>query len=112
MADHSIGHGTDKKRIRLEPTQLTPPNSILTHLKGEVDPEQATGPLVAYCFMTGLMSVYHFSFMSLSLNSSCFNSDSVTFSAIYVWCGFQTGNGTQVSELLLGSFHFLNKKQI
>jgi hypothetical protein len=53
MADYNA----DKERTRRQPNQLTPPNNILTHLKGDVDPAQATGPLVAYCFMTGMMYV-------------------------------------------------------
>ncbi|KIM86880.1 hypothetical protein PILCRDRAFT_290466 [Piloderma croceum F 1598] len=80
MAENSNDYDADKERTRLQPKQLTPPNNILTHLKGDVDPAQATGPLLAYCFMTGLI-------------------DSVSFSAIFVWCGFQTGNGTQVRAI-------------
>jgi hypothetical protein len=57
MAEHSNGYNADKERVRHEPAQLTPRSSILTHLKGDVDPEQATAPLVAYCFMTGMMCV-------------------------------------------------------
>ena len=64
----------------------------------EVDPDRSTIPLAAYCFMTGWMSV------SLSL---CHNpvtiadtvpshSDVVSFSAVFVWCAFQTGNTLQV----------------
>ncbi|KAK2464600.1 hypothetical protein APHAL10511_003389 [Amanita phalloides] len=48
------------------------------HLMAEVDPALCTGPLAAYCFMTGLIDV-------------------VSFSAIFVWCGFQTGNFAQLS---------------
>lgn len=98
MADHSNGYNADKERVRLEPTQLTPRSSILTHLKGDVDPEQATAPLVAYCFMTGMMCVNHFIFIVSihCLTVLAINRDSVSFSAIFVWCGFQTGNGTQV----------------
>jgi hypothetical protein len=57
MAENSNDYDADRERTRLQPKQLTPPNNILTHLKGDVDPAQATGPLVAYCFMTGLMYV-------------------------------------------------------
>ncbi|KAJ8518226.1 hypothetical protein ONZ45_g4672 [Pleurotus djamor] len=47
-------------------------------LNSEVDTEEVAGPLAAYCFMTGLL-------------------DAVTFSAISVWCGFQTGNFVQLT---------------
>jgi hypothetical protein len=59
MAGNSNDYNADEE---LQPNQLTPPNNILTHLKGDVDPAQATGPLVAYCFMTGLMHVSIFDF--------------------------------------------------
>ncbi|KAF7362570.1 Aldedh domain-containing protein [Mycena venus] len=48
------------------------------HLNTDVDPAQSTGPLTAFCFMTGFMNV-------------------ISFSAIFVWCGFQTGNFVQLS---------------
>jgi hypothetical protein len=60
MAANSNGYDVDKERIRIEPDQLTPRRNFITHLKGDVDPEQATGPLIGYCFMTGLMYVDHF----------------------------------------------------
>ena len=71
-------------------------SNMSTHLRGDVDPEAATLTLIAYCFMTGFMCV---SFSGLCyVYSPLVNSDSVTFSAAYVWCGFQTGNGTQVIQ--------------
>jgi hypothetical protein len=85
MAANSNGYDVDKERIRIEPDQLTPRRNFITHVKGDVDPEQATGPLIGYCFMTGLI-------------------DSVSFSAIFVWCGFQTGNGTQLALALARLF--------
>ncbi|KAF8217739.1 hypothetical protein K438DRAFT_1795562 [Mycena galopus ATCC 62051] len=48
------------------------------HLNTEVDPAQATGPLAAFCFMTGFI-------------------DAISFTAIFVWCGFQTGNFAQLA---------------
>ncbi|KAG5651511.1 hypothetical protein H0H81_008376 [Sphagnurus paluster] len=54
------------------------PSSFWEHLNSDVDPAQSTGPLAAFCFMTGYIDV-------------------VSFSAIYVWCGFQTGNFVQFS---------------
>jgi uncharacterized membrane protein YoaK (UPF0700 family) len=44
----------------------------------EVDPAHATPPLAAFCFMTGFI-------------------DALCFSAIFVWCGFQTGNFAQLA---------------
>ncbi|KAG2127131.1 hypothetical protein DEU56DRAFT_533777 [Suillus clintonianus] len=56
------------------------------HLLEEVDGEQCTAPLSAYCFMTGFI-------------------DSVTFSAIFVWCAFQTGNSVQLALALARLFN-------
>ena len=84
----------DKPDIPHKP--LTPRPNISTHLRGDIDPEAATLTLIAYCFMTGFVCV---SFSGLCyVYSPLVNSDSVTFSAAYVWCGFQTGNGTQVIQ--------------
>ncbi|KAH9855690.1 hypothetical protein C2E23DRAFT_814463 [Lenzites betulinus] len=61
----------------------TRPGTIFTtrHLMADVDPLQSTFPLAAYCFMTGFI-------------------DSVSFTAIFVWCGFQTGNSVQLALAL------------
>ncbi|KAJ7750977.1 hypothetical protein DFH07DRAFT_745877 [Mycena maculata] len=48
------------------------------HLKTEVDPAQCTGPLAGFCFMTGFI-------------------DAISFTAVFVWCGFQTGNFAQLA---------------
>jgi len=45
---------------------------------GDVNPIKATIPLAAFCFMTGFI-------------------DSVCFTAVFVWAGFQTGNTVQLS---------------
>ncbi|KAJ6523769.1 hypothetical protein B0H19DRAFT_1201221 [Mycena capillaripes] len=50
------------------------------HLNTDVDPAQSTGPLAAFCFMSGFM-------------------DAISFSAISVWCGFQTGNSVQAERM-------------
>ncbi|KAG1889661.1 uncharacterized protein F5891DRAFT_1073292 [Suillus fuscotomentosus] len=55
------------------------------HLLTEVDGDQSTAPLSMYCFMTGFI-------------------DSVTFSAIFVWCAFQTGNSLQLALALARLF--------
>ncbi|KAG5647704.1 hypothetical protein DXG03_008427 [Asterophora parasitica] len=60
-------------------------SSFWEHLNSDVDPAQTTGPLAAFCFMTGYIDV-------------------ISFSAIYVWCGFQTGNFVQLSLALARLF--------
>ncbi|TFY68195.1 hypothetical protein EVG20_g3650 [Dentipellis fragilis] len=57
------------------------PGGLRNYLFADVDPSQATWPLAAYCFMTGYI-------------------DAISFSAIFVWCGFQTGNSVQVRPAL------------
>ncbi|KAJ7484400.1 hypothetical protein FB451DRAFT_1028032 [Mycena latifolia] len=47
-------------------------------LLSEVDPDYSTGPLAAFCFMTGFI-------------------DAISFTAVFVWCGFQTGNFAQAA---------------
>ncbi|KAH9918728.1 uncharacterized protein BXZ73DRAFT_52769 [Epithele typhae] len=72
----------------VETAQLwTSPRTVFSkaHLMGSVDPAQSTFPLAAYCFMTGFI-------------------DSVSFTAIFVWCGFQTGNFVQLSLALARLF--------
>ncbi|TRM59612.1 hypothetical protein BD626DRAFT_436736 [Schizophyllum amplum] len=57
------------------------PGSLVTLLNGEVDPAECTGILAAFCFMTGFI-------------------DAISFSAVFVWCGFQTGNFIQLAVAL------------
>lgn len=57
MASNTPSYDADRERIAFELGSLTPRNNVLTRLKGEVDPEQSTGPLIGYCFMTGFMCV-------------------------------------------------------
>ncbi|KAG6910734.1 hypothetical protein DXG01_008266 [Tephrocybe rancida] len=59
--------------------------SFWSYLNSEVDPAQSTGPLAAFCFMTGYIDV-------------------ISFSAIFVWCGFQTGNFAQLALALARLF--------
>ncbi|KAF7334298.1 Aldedh domain-containing protein [Mycena sanguinolenta] len=47
-------------------------------LRAEVDPDHATGPLAVFCFMTGFI-------------------DAISFTSVFVWCGFQTGNFAQLA---------------
>jgi len=61
------------------------PDGIKSYLMTDVEPLQSTGPLAAYCFMTGYV-------------------DAVSFSAIFVWCGFQTGNSVQLALALARLF--------
>ncbi|KAJ3571116.1 hypothetical protein NP233_g3958 [Leucocoprinus birnbaumii] len=55
------------------------------YLMQDVDPKETTGPLAMYCFMTGYIDV-------------------ISFSAIFVWCGFQTGNFAQLAIALARLF--------
>ncbi|KAF7291920.1 hypothetical protein MIND_01217400 [Mycena indigotica] len=48
------------------------------YLHADIDPAHATGPLAAFCFMTGFI-------------------DAISFTAAFVWCGFQTGNFAQLA---------------
>ncbi|KAG7089597.1 hypothetical protein E1B28_011264 [Marasmius oreades] len=59
--------------------------SFLQYLQQDVDPQQCTVPLAAFCFMTGFI-------------------DSISFSAVFVWCGFQTGNFVQLAVALARLF--------
>ncbi|KAF9526060.1 hypothetical protein CPB83DRAFT_770960 [Crepidotus variabilis] len=52
--------------------------SIWQRLDQEVDPSGCLLPLATFCFMAGFI-------------------DSISFSATYVWCGFQTGNFAQLA---------------
>ncbi|VDC07416.1 unnamed protein product [Peniophora sp. CBMAI 1063] len=55
------------------------------YLMEEVDGMQATWQLTAYCFMTGWI-------------------DAISFSAVFVWCAFQTGNTLQLALALARLF--------
>ncbi|EMD30979.1 hypothetical protein CERSUDRAFT_89537 [Gelatoporia subvermispora B] len=63
------------------------PSTVFTkaHFMGDVDPVQSTLPLSAYCFMTGFI-------------------DSISFTAVFVWCAFQTGNSVQLALALARLF--------
>ncbi|KZV80261.1 hypothetical protein EXIGLDRAFT_756360 [Exidia glandulosa HHB12029] len=60
---------------------------VLEHLRADIDPYRATIPLICYCFMTGYI-------------------DTVSFSACFSWCAFQTGNtillGLAIARLFTG----------
>ncbi|TDL19566.1 hypothetical protein BD410DRAFT_791947 [Rickenella mellea] len=60
-------------------------STIKKYLLADVDPALSTPPLAAYCFMTGFI-------------------DAISFSAVFVWCGFQTGNTVQLSLALARLF--------
>ncbi|KAF5336503.1 hypothetical protein D9611_006583 [Ephemerocybe angulata] len=55
-----------------------PKFSLWRYLNADVDPKETTAPLAAFAFMTGYIDV-------------------ISFSAIFVWCGFQTGNFAQLA---------------
>ncbi|KIJ99303.1 hypothetical protein K443DRAFT_680027 [Laccaria amethystina LaAM-08-1] len=56
------------------------------YLNEDVDTTQTTSQLALYCFMTGYIDV-------------------ISFSAIFVWCGFQTGNFAQLAIALARLFY-------
>lgn len=56
------------------------------YLLEEVDGDQSSAPLSAYCFMTGFI-------------------DSVAFPAIFIWCAFQTGNSLKLALALARVFN-------
>ncbi|KAL1701691.1 hypothetical protein EV121DRAFT_262819 [Schizophyllum commune] len=58
---------------------------LKAYMLQEVDPNESTTPLAAYSFMTGYV-------------------DAVAFSAIFVWCGFQTGNFIQLAVAIARLF--------
>ncbi|KAL4068486.1 hypothetical protein V8B97DRAFT_2058722 [Scleroderma yunnanense] len=64
-------------------------NNIKRFLMQEIDGSLAAAPLTAYCFMTGFI-------------------DAVCFSAIFVWCAFQTGNSVQLALALARLFNGLH----
>ncbi|KAI6112147.1 hypothetical protein EDD16DRAFT_1604822 [Pisolithus croceorrhizus] len=61
-------------------------NNLKELLMREIDGSRASAPLTAYCFMTGFI-------------------DAVCFSAIFVWCAFQTGNSVQLALALARLFN-------
>jgi hypothetical protein len=54
----------DARNSKADDTELgeqgTPAHSLWTYLMADVDPAQSTGPLAAFCFMTGYMCVSFF----------------------------------------------------
>ncbi|GHJ85439.1 hypothetical protein NliqN6_1841 [Naganishia liquefaciens] len=66
-----------------------PPRRRLQHvtdlLRGEVDSKMCTCVMVYACFLTGFTSA-------------------ITFTACYIWCGFQTGNVAQLGVAVARTF--------
>lgn len=82
FSQHSIG----RNRHDGEDDDTLAVVGLKKYLFAEVDEEQCAAPLSVYCFMTGFI-------------------DSVTFSAIFVWCAFQTGNSIQLALALARLFN-------
>ncbi|KAI9457927.1 hypothetical protein HD554DRAFT_1758350 [Boletus coccyginus] len=70
----------------IESSNLLGMRSLRSFFMEEIDTAQAAAPLSAYCFMTGFI-------------------DAVSFSAIFVWCAFQTGNSVQLALALARLFN-------
>lgn len=85
LSPHSTVFGArsvkDLEHGQRQPSSL----SLWQFLQQDVDPKQTTPPLAAFCFMTGYIDV-------------------ISFSAIFVWCGFQTGNFAQLALALARLF--------
>ncbi|THV03528.1 hypothetical protein K435DRAFT_827097 [Dendrothele bispora CBS 962.96] len=84
--DSAAGHPEDGGTLS---TQRSSVQSFWSYLHAEVDPAWCTAPLAAYCFMTGFI-------------------DAISFSAVFVWCGFQTGNFAQLALALARLFETNN----
>ncbi|OAX43147.1 hypothetical protein K503DRAFT_862515 [Rhizopogon vinicolor AM-OR11-026] len=69
------------------------------YLLAEVDEKRSTLPLAGYCFMTGIINA-------------------IIFSAIFIWCGSQTGNTVQLALAMARllehdySFHLVDKQAL
>ncbi|KAF9220817.1 hypothetical protein BS17DRAFT_786621 [Gyrodon lividus] len=86
-----VVHKPSRSSIRKEPMDVEANDSskmsnIREFLMEEIDGAQASAPLTAYCFMTGFI-------------------DAVCFSAIFVWCAFQTGNSVQLALAIVRLFN-------
>ncbi|KAF8217740.1 hypothetical protein K438DRAFT_8975 [Mycena galopus ATCC 62051] len=78
MAGEQYDSESQSSALLLLPKELPSRASWRDFLRAEVDPDHATAPLAAFCFMTGFI-------------------DAISFTAIFVWCGFQTGNFAQLA---------------
>ncbi|KAL1741323.1 hypothetical protein HDZ31DRAFT_76260 [Schizophyllum fasciatum] len=78
MAATNAQSGEKKDFVDAEAGGKRMQSSVVALLNGEVDPAHCTGILAAFCFMTGFI-------------------DAISFSAVFVWCGFQTGNFIQLA---------------
>ncbi|KAJ8585546.1 hypothetical protein M405DRAFT_796691 [Rhizopogon salebrosus TDB-379] len=77
---------SDRQDQDLENHDSSTFTSLRRYIFTDVDGERSTVPLCAYCFMTGFV-------------------DAVCFSAIFVWCAFQTGNTIQLALALARLFN-------
>ncbi|EJD44874.1 hypothetical protein AURDEDRAFT_114228 [Auricularia subglabra TFB-10046 SS5] len=88
QASDALHPQPDVQEVKSSSDQLPPPATaqqeplpmrfrVLEHLRADVDPERAAFPMIWFCFMTGYI-------------------DSISFSACFIWCAFQTGNTIQL----------------
>ncbi|KAJ7255312.1 hypothetical protein C8J57DRAFT_1186564 [Mycena rebaudengoi] len=91
-------HSTLKEKLHDEELAMVKPSrpTFWEHLNSDVDPAQCTPPLAAFCFMTGFMCVLTRSTSTENAQRATFR-DAISFTAIFVWCGFQTGNFAQLA---------------
>ncbi|KXN80682.1 hypothetical protein AN958_08415 [Leucoagaricus sp. SymC.cos] len=69
VSSHETAVGGSNSPKYVEQAQSNQNMSLWKYIMQDVDPKQTVGPLAAYCFMTGYIDV-------------------ISFSAIFVWCGF------------------------
>lgn len=79
---YAVESASSSSSILETPRRPEPAGSLCERAKrclnSEVDCQEVTNPLLGYLFMAGYI-------------------DAISFSAIFVWCGFQTGNFAQVA---------------
>ncbi|EEB95625.1 hypothetical protein MPER_05370, partial [Moniliophthora perniciosa FA553] len=77
----STSWDSDSERGTIVHADTPPKKSVRVYLTEDIDTKEATVPMAAFCFMTGFV-------------------DAISFSATFVWCGFQTGNFIQLAIAL------------
>jgi hypothetical protein len=106
VAESNQGSGAAQKE-KVSRTWRIPMGELTwaEYMSQDIDPLQASGALSAFSFMTGYTCVP--TYLHLLMFRIFFDgvlSDAISFSAVFVWCGFQTGNWTQLALALARLF--------